>query len=117
MADAEQPKALPESPENSGKGCAPFGPFRLECDPVERIAQLRVLRTLVHVYWGLPNLERALKDAETDPVCRAWALAFIDALPTLHRRRILATFAYIHKPLYGSARTQPKKGTANAYVD
>ena len=95
----------------------PFGPFRAECDPVERIAQLRVLRTLVHVHCRLPHLELALADAEANPVYGEWALAFINMMPALTRRRILATFAYIHKPLYGSARTQPKKGTANAYVD
>ena len=100
----------------------PFGPFRADVDPVERIAQLRVLRTLVHVLVS-PDLPNSFEVAclhcehDPDPAISAVALSFLEELPALTRRRILATFAYIHKPLYSSARTQPKKGTANASVE
>ena len=99
----------------------PFGPFRDGVDPVERIAQLRVLRTLVHGHlWTIeegPQIEDALRTAEKDSDAVETARLMFEMLPTLAKRRILATFAYIHKPLYSSARTQPKKGTANASVE
>lgn len=96
----------------------PFGPFRDDVDPVERIAQLRVLRTLVHTYARSEELERNLRDAETYPsLFCANALRLLDMLPPINRRLILSTFAFIHKPLYSFARKQPKKGTANAYVE
>ena len=97
----------------------PFGPFRDGWNPVERTAQLRCLRTLVHMHLGMAEegreLEAALRAAEQGASNEA--LMIFQKLPTFARRRILATFAYIHKPLYSSARTQPKKGTANASVE
>ena len=99
----------------------PFGPFREDCDPVERIAQLRVMRTLVHgLLWTVDEgraLEAALRRAEQDSDAAATALDLFDHLPALTRRKILATFAYIHKPLYTrSRRLQPEEAT-NGTVD
>lgn len=100
----------------------PFGPFRQDCDPVERIAQLRVLRTLVHVYarnsYEGVGAQAALLRAEHRGGNEALtAMRFFDDLPALTKRSILSTFAFIHRPLYSSARTQPNKGTAHAYVE
>lgn len=99
----------------------PFGPFRNDCDPVERSAQLRVLRTLVHVRIGMNEegeaLEDALQRAENYDGWRCVALTLFDRLPALTRRHILGTFAYIHRPLYNSPREQSRKGTAHAHLE
>jgi hypothetical protein len=99
----------------------PFGPFRAECDPVERVAQLRVLRTLVHGHlWTVDegqSIEEALRAAEQDSSAVETAMYLFEMLPTLVKRRILTTFAYIHKPLYNRPREQPRKGTANASME
>jgi hypothetical protein len=93
----------------------PFGPFRPDVDPVERVAQLRTLRTLVHVHShdGIePAVEDVLRQAEQDAFVLETALQAFDLLPALTRRRILATFAYIHKPLYASARKATEERNA-----
>ena len=86
---------------------------------VERIAQLRCLRTLVHVILGsrkapdytdsVKQLERSLLAAEAtiriygesdngnEPLEHARLL--FDALPAARQRDIIATFAVLHKPL------------------
>jgi len=97
----------------------PFGPFRDGIDPAERTAQLRSLRTLVRCHFPLPELERALCEAETDCARLLPALALLEAVPSLRRRKILATFAYLHRPPY----TRRRKGSTvpategNAHVD
>jgi hypothetical protein len=92
----------------------PFGPFRGDMNPVERVAQLRVLRALVHVYFALPELEVALKRGEIEDSARVRALQLLDAVPSLKRRHILATFAYLHRPGYtaGCVRS-PTTGDPN----
>jgi hypothetical protein len=93
----------------------------------ERIAQLRCLRTLVHVIIGsrkapdytdtVPALLRALRDAEAsdrerlivalgDDVAPRQrqedmdeARLLFDSLPAARQRDIIATFAVLHKPL------------------
>lgn len=99
----------------------PFGPFRYKCDPVERVAQLRVLRTLVHVHlWTVeegPRIEAALRLAEIDNASLATALHLFDALPALPRRRILATFAHLHQPRYtGGCGRSLATGESNGEV-
>ena len=98
----------------------PFGPFRPECDPVERIAQLRVLRTLVHGYlWTVeegPRIEEALRTAEKDANAIETALHLFDMLPTLVKRRILATFAYLHRPAYTRTCMQHPEEATNGTV-
>jgi hypothetical protein len=82
-------------------------------DPAERIAQLRCLRTLVHVFAGsrkapdytdtVKYLEIELRRAEGDEDAAEFALhsarAMFDALPAARQRDIIATFAVLHKPL------------------
>jgi len=91
----------------------PFGPFRADVDPVERVAQLRSLRSLVRVFAPQRELELALQAAETDAVHGARALIMFDSLPPLKRRNVLATFAYIHAPIYDRCR----KGTTRNSSD
>ena len=93
-------------------------------DETERIAQLRCLRTLVHVIMNsrkapdytdtVPALLRALRAAES--IIRIYgepnnenapledARILFDALPAARQRDIIATFAVLHKPL------TPEKG-------
>jgi hypothetical protein len=80
----------------------PFGPFRLDADidNKERVAQFRCLRTLVHVHFHLSDLERLLWEAESSKECAQRALAMLDTVPSLYRRKILASFAYLHRPAY-----------------
>jgi hypothetical protein len=87
----------------------PFGPFR-DMDPCERTAQLRCLRTLVRTHWPLAELERGLRDCETDYGRLGPTLKLLDAVPTLQRRRILATFAALHY-------TSGSKGTTRSTSD
>lgn len=91
----------------------PFGPFREELQPPERTAQLRSLRTLVRVYFRLPELERMLRAAETSDEARRHALKLFDAVPALKRRRILSTFALIHSPAYTSPGKHPNQEATN----
>jgi hypothetical protein len=90
-------------------GSEAFGPFREGLDPWERIAQLRSLRTLVHVHFHLSDLERLLWEAESNKECAQQALAMLDTVPSLYRRKILASFAYLHRPAY-IARCKGKSG-------
>jgi hypothetical protein len=91
----------------------PFGPFREGIESTERIAQLRSLRTLVHVHFHLSDLERLLWEAEVNAEAGERALAMLDTVPSLYRRKILASFAYLHRPAY-IARC---KGTTGAPHD
>ncbi len=84
-------------------------------DEVERIAQLRCIRTLVHVMLGsrkapdytdtVPVLLRALRLAEGEiafpdaDMHLDEARILFDALPAARQRDIIATFAVLHKPL------------------
>jgi hypothetical protein len=75
---------------------APFGPWSPGIDPVERVAQLRSLAALAAVFTGsLHPLVTELRAAETNHAAAGRALALLDGLPSLTRRRLLATFSTI----------------------
>jgi len=97
-----------------------WGPWSTELrDPAEQFAQLRCLRTLIHVLVGdrrsdysdsVKHLERALQAAEDhirlhgfwfadENMALADARALFDALPAARQRDIIATFAVLHKPV------------------
>jgi hypothetical protein len=101
-----------------------WGPWSPSAHPYERVAQLRCIRTLVHVFLGskkspsytdtVKHLEIALKMAElqiaAERVYRGendalldinldHARLLFDALPAARQRDIIATFAVLHKPL------------------
>ena len=84
----------------------PFGPFREGLDIKERTAQLRCLRTLVHLFFPLPELELALRQGESGESRESAksALAMFDAIPSLPRRKILTTFVYLNAPSYTKGR-------------
>jgi hypothetical protein len=75
---------------------APFGPWSPDIDPVERTAQLRSLAALAAVLVGSHHpLVAELRKAETDPDAAERALALLDGLPSLTRRRLITTFGAI----------------------
>jgi len=97
-----------------------WGPWSTDLrDPAERMAQLRSLRTLVHVLVGMrtrdysdsvKHLEHALRVCESavriygvdvflDSGPLADARALFDALPSGRARDVIATFAVLHEPL------------------
>lgn len=77
----------------------PFGPFRTQCGSIERRAQLRALEALVRVIVG-PHPSIALMRRAESGMELEEAMASFDTIPILHRRHILASFAYLHQPEY-----------------
>jgi hypothetical protein len=75
---------------------APFGPWSPRVDPVERIAQFRSLAALAAVLVGSAHpLVAELRAAETDRDAAERALKLLDGMPSLTRRRLIATFGAI----------------------
>lgn len=76
-----------------------WGPFRAEIDASERVAQLRALRTIVHLTTGPRGdaLAHALHLSERDEDHLPAALAALDALAPIDRRHVLASFAHLHR--------------------
>ena len=74
---------------------AAFGPWRQGIPDRDRAVQLAELRALVFVLCGPAHpLVKALKAADAgDEAVLAAALAQLDGLPSLNRRRVLGTFA------------------------
>jgi hypothetical protein len=71
------------------------------CSSAEQAARLRALRALALVYLGPAHPATiALAAAIADPSTEEEALAQIDALPALRRRRLLAS--------YGALMTKPQ---------
>jgi hypothetical protein len=74
----------------------PFGPWSPGVAPVERTAQSRSLAALAAVLVGSGHpLVAELRAAETDRDAAERALALLDALPGLTRRRLVATFGVV----------------------
>lgn len=72
-----------------------FGPWRPDIEPAERLARTRSLRAIVRLLAGPRGIVLAdhLRQAETDELALAPALAALDALEPVDRRRILASYA------------------------
>jgi hypothetical protein len=84
-----------------------FGPWATGISDGERLARLRSIRALAFLLCGEAHpLVIALRDAETDPAAAALALAELDALPPLRRRRVLATYAALSAPSRRSSRAE-----------
>ena len=64
-------------------------------DEVERAARCRELRALAFVYL-VPDTRRRSRFA--DPAARPQALALLDAVPALPRRRLLSAFGALMAP-------------------
>jgi hypothetical protein len=77
-----------------------FGPFRRDLPDRDRAVQLAELRTLALMLLGPAHkLTRALQAADRgNEAALSAALAEIDALPALRRRKILSTFAVLRRP-------------------
>jgi hypothetical protein len=75
---------------------APLGPWSPGIAPVERVAQLRSLAALAAVFTSsLHPLVTELRKADTDPDAAERALALLDGLPSLTRRRLISTFGTV----------------------
>lgn len=76
-----------------------WGPFADGIDNAERLARLRALRAITHLCAGprgdrlADELHRAERDVSRLPA----ALAEIEALASLDRRQVLASFARVHR--------------------
>ncbi len=77
-----------------------FGPFADGLTPVERTARLRAMRALSHILTGRrgQSLTDTLRAAESDPDALEQAAVELGRLPSLDRRRLLASFAVLHVP-------------------
>jgi hypothetical protein len=87
-----------------------FGPWAEGLDPAERLARYRSLRALCQIFAGPHHpLVVALARAEADPSDEAARLAWeaLMTLPTIRRRRILASLATLTRgPDAGTKRRQ-----------
>lgn len=80
--------------------CDQWGPFAPGLEAAEFRARLRALRAIAHLCLGPrgEHLTETLRLSEHDADRLPAALAAIDALASLDRRRVLATFARLHRP-------------------
>jgi hypothetical protein len=86
-----------------------FGPWSPGLDSMERLAQLRCLAGLAAGFVGSGNpLVAALRAAERDGETAARALELLDRVPSLTRRRLLATFGAVTWPRHCRPRS-PKQ--------
>ncbi|GJE77236.1 hypothetical protein [Methylorubrum suomiense] len=78
-----------------------WGPFALDLRPGERMARLRCLRAVVHLTCGPrgDDLSDKLRRAEVSTVGPVVVLAALNALDPLDRRRVLASYAAINRPV------------------
>ena len=75
-------------------GVGPFSPTLR--DQVERVAQLRGMSTAAFMLLGPRHpLWRLLRAAETDEMAFVQAQEMVEALPSLRRRQLLATFSRV----------------------
>ena len=81
-----------------------FGPFVAGVERAERVARLRALRAIALTFarrWPPPGplLIEALARAEFDDTALPLALQQLEALPTIPRRKIQATYLDLGRPL------------------
>jgi hypothetical protein len=70
-----------------------WGPWRLPLDHPERVPQFRSLAALARVFqFSRADLVAALRQAETDDDAADRAFQILNEVPTVPRRRIVATF-------------------------
>jgi hypothetical protein len=79
---------------------AGFGPWTAGLSDAERIARCRALRALAVVLTGRrgDQLVAALRTAEADPARLPGALAALESLSALDRRRLLSAYAVVDRP-------------------
>ncbi|TXM65878.1 hypothetical protein FV226_24340 [Methylobacterium sp. WL12] len=76
-----------------------WGPFHPRLDPSERLLRLRTLHVIARLLCGhrAETLIDALSEAEATETALPTALAAVDRLDALDRRKILGTYAAITK--------------------
>ena len=83
----------------TGRHAAGFGPWCEDIGAAEWLARMRELRALVYLLAPNSPLVAAETAAETgDQAALDAALAELDRLPALPRRRILGTYAALRSP-------------------
>ena len=77
-----------------------WGPFADGLDRTERVGRLRTLQAITHLSLGPRGepLVCELRRAETGKVALEYALAGLNSLAPLDRRRILASYAALSRP-------------------
>ena len=77
-----------------------FGPWSPSCEPAERMARLRAMRAMA-LLLARPHASfiRALELGESNPTSLSEALALLEQLPALTRRRLLASYARLARPI------------------
>lgn len=85
-----------------------FGPWATGITPTERVARLRAMQAITRLSCGPRGdaLCALLRCAETDPASLEPAAAALARLEPLDYRRVLASFAQVHRP-QPSTRRQP----------
>ncbi len=83
-----------------------FGPWAARLSTAERRARWRSLRSLATVFCGPGHpLVAELRQAEHDRTAARRALALLDTLAPLPRRRLLSVYLAVHQ----ATRTQGRK--------
>jgi hypothetical protein len=77
-----------------------WGPFATNIEPSERVARLRCLTAIAHLSCGPRSIELviSLRAAETDAATLPDALAALNRLAPLDRRRIWCAYASLIAP-------------------
>jgi hypothetical protein len=84
---------------------ANFGPWADNLSDAERLARWRGLRAAAFLLLGSSHpFIQTLRQAESDAAAARRALAELEALPALPRRRLLACLLRLQEPSRGEAR-------------
>jgi len=87
-----------------------FGPWATGITPTERVARLRAMQAIARLSCGPRGdmLCTLLRSAETDPAGLEAAAAALARLEPLDFRRVLASYAQVHRPLpAGASKPRP----------
>ncbi|SDO52165.1 hypothetical protein SAMN05216360_12540 [Methylobacterium phyllostachyos] len=89
-----------------------FGPWAANITPSERTARLRAMQAIARLSCGprSDTLCALLRLAETDPDTLEAAAAALARLEPLDYRRVLASYAQVHRPGL-SVRSGPRRRT------
>jgi hypothetical protein len=87
-----------------GRDILQYGPWSSTCGHEERCRQLRCMAAIAYMLLGPAHpLWRACRAGEADAMAFLEAQDLVEALPSLHRRRLLATHMAITWPRPGRA--------------
>ncbi|MCJ2092209.1 hypothetical protein MKK67_06820 [Methylobacterium sp. J-072] len=85
-----------------------WGPFADRIEPGERIARARTLRAIAHITCGPRGVELValLRVAEADEAALSDALAALNRLASLDRRKVLTTYAVLNRPVFQTGKME-----------